>query len=620
MCGIAGYVGDQVPGKLEGMAERMVHRGPDDDGFFHDESERVHLCMRRLSIVDLALGKQPKFSADRKVAVVFNGEIYNYLELRAELLAKGYRLEAKTSDTEVIAHLYEEMGIDFVERLVGMFAIALFDAKKGELILVRDRLGKKPVFYRHDEGARRFEFASEFPVFALEPSRAHLDVDALAWYFSQKVTPSERSIDDRIEKLPPASYLRLRVATGELELRRYWQLPRAVAASEGECDDDARVEEASQRLESLLTESVQLRMRADVEVGAFLSGGIDSSLVVALASRLTDTPLRTFCLVYDQEINEKSSDRKYARLVSERYGTRHTEVTLTPELLMTELPSIVAHYGQPNSAVISNWFISRVMGRVVKVALSGDGADELFGSYFLHRVSAALDAFRRTRDASVLARLPEAEARFVLEAADEPFAKVVDRFGVFREEEIQRLLRPAGYRSGRLFELLAAREAELGASDPLARMLEFDCKNLLVDQILNYSDVLSMAHSLEVRTPFLDHRLVEWAFSIPSSFRIRAGETKHVLKRVARRYLPEDLVTRKKEGFVEPAVYWIAREMKEFTLSHLRGDGFNRLGLLDRAVVDELLERFYARGDFSDGKKVWNLLMYALWEKQYGGS
>src|SRR6266496_2083031 len=617
MCGIAGYVGDQVPGKLEAMAGRMVHRGPDDDGFFHDAGDRVHLCMRRLSIVDLALGKQPKFNADRTIAVVFNGEIYNYLELRAELIAKGYRLEAKTSDTEVIAHLYEEMGIRFVERLVGMFAIALHDARSGDLFLVRDRLGKKPLFYRRADGDRPFQFASEFPVFGLETSRAYVDVDALAWYLSQKATPSDRSIDERVAKLPPASYLRLKVATGEVEVRRYWQLPTAASGTKRD-DGETAVEDAARQLEALLTDAVRLRMRADVEVGAFLSGGVDSSLVVALASQLSSNPLRTYCLVYDQEINEKSSDRRYARLVSERYRTRHTEVTLTPELLMSELPRIVAHYGQPNSAVISNWFISRVMGKQVKVALSGDGADELFRSYFLHRVSAALDEFRRTRDESVLARLPEAEARFVREVADESFARIVDRFGVFREDEIARLLRPTSYRGGRLFEMLAAREADLTASDPLARMLEFDCRNLLVDQILNYSDVLSMAHSLEVRTPFLDHRLVQWAFSIPSSHRIRAGETKHVLKRMARRYLPEDLVTRRKEGFVEPAVYWIAREMKDFTLSHLRGAGFNRLGLLDVAPVSDLLDRFYASGDFSDGKKVWNLLMFALWETQHG--
>jgi asparagine synthase (glutamine-hydrolysing) len=617
MCGIAGYVGARVAGKLERMAQRMIHRGPDDEGFFHDAGDKVHLCMRRLSIIDLALGKQPKFNADRSVAVVFNGEIYNYLELRADLAAKGYHLEGQTSDTEVIAHLYDEMGIEFVDRLVGMFAIALYDGRSGQLFLIRDRLGKKPIFYRRGEGGTAFEFASEFPVFELTDRARHVDSDALSWYFSQKATPSDRSIDDRVQKVPPGSYLRLDVGTGRYEVDRYWRLPVGAPAAQDE--SDAGVETASRELETLLTESVRLRMRADVEVGAFLSGGLDSSLVVALASRLSDYPIRTYCLVYDQEINQKGSDRRYARLISERYGTRHTEVTLTPDLLMSELPRIVRHYGQPNSAVISNWFISRVMGKEVKVALSGDGADELFGSYFLHRVSAALDEFRRTRSDALLERLPEAEARFVREAAADPFARLVDRFGVFSEAEIARLLRPSAYRKGRLLELVAAREAELNSSDPLARMLEFDCNNLLVDQILNYSDTLSMAHSLEVRTPFLDHRLVEWAFSIPSSYRIRAGETKHVLKRMARRYLPADLVVRRKEGFVEPAVYWISREMKDFTLAHLRGARFNRLGLLETEEVRTLLDRFYGSGDFADGKKVWNLLIYALWEAQLDG-
>ena len=616
MCGIAGYLGARVPQKLERMAAKMVHRGPDDDGYFHDSTDRVHLCMRRLSIVDLALGKQPKFNADRSVAVVFNGEIYNYLELRAELIAKGYRLEAQTSDTEVIAHLYQELGIAFVERLIGMFAIALYDSRSEELLLIRDRLGKKPLFYRHDEGAGAFEFASEFPVFDLEDRRDHIDGDALAWYFSQKATPATRSIDQRVRKIPPGHTLRVGTRDGSLDLRRYWSIRAAPSSSS---DGGATgAEAASLELEGLLAGAVKLRMRADVEVGAFLSGGVDSSLVVALASQLTEKPLKTYCLVYGQEINEKSNDRRYARLISERFGTRHTEVTLSPDLLMEELPKIVAHYGQPNSAVISNWFISRVMGKELKVALSGDGADELFGSYFLHRVSAALAAFRAGDETAVL-RLPEAEARFVRSAAGDSFARMVDRFGVFTEEEISRLLSPSVYHPGRLLDLLATREAELASEDPLARMLEFDCRNLLVDQILNYSDVLSMAHSLEVRTPFLDHRLVEWAFSIPSTYRIRDGETKHVLKRVARRHLPAELVGRSKEGFVEPAVYWIGREMKEFAISYLQGASFNRLGLIETTFAREVVDRFYTHGTFGDGKKVWSLLMYAIWEKGYAG-
>ena len=612
MCGIAGYLGPKIDGKLEAMADQMAHRGPDDSGYFHDPSDRVHMCMRRLSIVDLALGKQPKFNADRSVAVVFNGEIYNYLELRAELVSKGYRLEANSSDTEVIAHLYQELGPTFVDRLIGMFAIAIHDARSGELLLIRDRLGKKPLLYRHDPETKQLDFASEFPVFSLQDRRAHLDEDSLAWYFSQKAVPVGSSIDQRVKGLSPGHLLRVEVASGEVDLRRYW----SISAKPGPDRGAAGVEATSSELEALLTNAVKLRMRADVEVGAFLSGGIDSSLVVALASRLSDKPLKTYCLVYDQEINEKSNDRKYARLVSERFRTRHTEVTLSPGLLMEELPKIVAHYGQPNSAVISNWFISRVMGKELKVALSGDGADELFGSYFLHRTSSALAAFR-AGDERAVDRLPDVEAAFVRAVAKDSFARIVDRFGVFTEEEIARLLAPSGYRSGRLFEMFAAREAQLGAQDPLARMLEFDCRNLLVDQILNYSDVLSMAHSLEVRTPFLDHRLVEWAFSIPSTYRIRDGETKHVLKQVARRHLPPELVSRKKEGFVEPAVYWLEDELKDFARSYLHSPDFNRLGLLDVSFAKDVIDRFYAGKRFADGKKVWSLLMFALWERSY---
>jgi asparagine synthase (glutamine-hydrolysing) len=570
--------------------------------------------MRRLSIVDLALGKQPKFNADGSVAVVFNGEIYNYLELRAELIARGYQLEAQTSDTEVIAHLYQEMGIAFIERLVGMFAIALYDSRSMELFLIRDRLGKKPIFYLHNGDGGRFEFASEFPVFDLEDPREHVDGDSLAWYFSQKAMPATSSIDVRVRKVPPGEILRLSCATGALDLHRYWSIPAARSA--GSDGGAVGAEAASLHLEELLADAVKLRMRADVEVGAFLSGGVDSSLVVALASQLTSKPLKTYCLVYDQEINEKSNDRKFARRVADRFGTRHTEVTLTPDLLMEELPKIVGHYGQPNSAVVSNWFISRVMGKELKVALSGDGADELFGSYFLHRVSAALAALRKG-DEEAVRRLPEGEAKFVRAAVSDPFPLIVDRFGVFTEDEISRLLSPSAYRHGRLFEILAARETELGSEEPLARMLEFDCRNLLVDQILNYSDVLSMAHSLEVRTPFLDHRLVEWAFSIPPTYRIRDGETKHVLKRVARRHLPLELVGRRKEGFVEPAVYWIAREMRDFTLSYLEATSFNCLGLIDATLVHEIVERFYRNETFSDGKKIWSLLMYAIWERAY---
>lgn len=591
------------------MTRAMSHRGPDGEGFLH--ADGVHLGMRRLSIVDLATGQQPKLSPDGQVAVVFNGEIYNHVELRRDLEARGHRFASEASDTEVIVYLYEEHGLAGIDHIIGMFAIALYDGRLGQLYLIRDRLGKKPIYYRHDPASGHLEFASEFNVLSLEARADHVDHASLAWYFSQKAMPSDRTIDDRIRKVPAGSLLRCVPADGTCEIVRYYPGPAS-------CGSPARVtdeQEASDRIEALLTDSVRLRMRADVEVGAFLSGGVDSSLIVALASKLTDRPLKTYSLVYEQEINEKGRDRDFARLVSERFGTSHREVMLTPDLLMAELPAIVAQYGQPNSAVMANWFISREMGRELKVALSGDGADELFGSYFLHRTASALDAYRRTRTVDVLSALPEAEAAFVRDAAEESFARVVDRFGVFSDAELSELLSPEHYLPGGVLQMIAVREQGLTCRDALNRMLEFDCQNLLCDQILNYADMLSMAHSLEVRTPFLDHRLVEYAFTLDPALKIRHGVTKYILKNVATRYLPEALVTRRKEGFVEPAVYWIADEMKAFSLSHLEAAGFNRLGLLNAAYVRKVVDRFYRDREFHIAKKVWSLVMYAIWER-----
>jgi asparagine synthase (glutamine-hydrolysing) len=372
-------------------------------------------------------------------------------------------------------------------------------------------------------------------------------------------------------------------------------------------------EDAARELEALLIDSIRLRMRADVEVGSYLSGGVDSSLCVALASRFTPRPLKTYCLVYDEEIANKSSDRRFARLISERYGTNHHEVLLTPELLAEDLPHIVAHYGQPNSAGIAPWFVSRAMKKDIKVALSGDGADELFGSYFLHRVAGALSELERDR--SALDHVAPAEAKFVRENRDAPYARLVERFGVFRDDELRSLLRPDVYRAGAVLDRLTALEADLSSKDPLDRALEFDCRNFLCEQVLNYSDVLAMAFSIEARTPYLDHRIVDFAFSLPASMKIRRGETKWLLKRVASRHLPEELVYRPKEGFIEPAVYWLSRELRDLWRDRILGASFNRLGLLQPDYARAIAAQFDESGDFFLGKKVWSLLVYTLWEE-----
>jgi asparagine synthase (glutamine-hydrolysing) len=611
MCGIAGYCGPVVPGKLEAMVASMVHRGPDGQGIYDDG--RFHLGMRRLSIVDLTTGDQPKKSADGKVVVLFNGEIYNHVELRFELERLGASFESTSSDTEVIVQGWLQWGLGMLDRFVGMFAIVLVDHRTGELFLFRDRLGKKPIYYHRSEDTGAFTYASELrtilPWLGGAPPADHLDDASLAWYFSQKTTPGDRSADDRVRKLPAGHYLRLG-PDDSVELKAWWSIAAGrvagvAAKTESEIVDD---------VERILDDAVRLRMRADVEVGAFLSGGIDSSLCVALASRYTDKPLKTYCLVYEEEINNKSADRKWAAVVAERFRTRHREILLTPAILEDALPRIVRHYAQPNSAVLSNWFISREMGKELKVALSGDGADELFGSYFLHRVAGALSAIQRG-EAAPLGGAQEAERRFVDAHRGEPHAVLADSFAVFPARELTKLAPKLKTSS---LAMLERREAMLATSDPLDRALEFDCRNLLVDQILNYSDVLSMAHSLEVRTPFLDHRLVDYVFSVPPKLKMGGGETKRLLKLVARRHLPEELIVRPKEGFVEPAVYWIADSLADFTKSYLLGATFNKLGLLDGAYVRALVERFYRDRDFQTGKQVWNLLVFAIWESQLG--
>ena len=607
MCGIAGSTGPALDGRLERMTEALRHRGPDARGFF--DSDRVRLGIRRLAIVDLVTGDQPKVSRDGRVTVVFNGEVYNAPELRRELEVAGHELVSDHAEAETIAELHAAHGIAFVERLVGMFAIALVDREEDALYLVRDRLGKKPLYYRYDADAGTLEFASEFNALAPEGRAAHLDRASLGWYFSQKAMPSDASIDVRVRQVPPGSHVCVPLDGGAPATTRYWSFPAPARPPDG-----VREEELVEEVDALVRESVALRMRADVEVGAYLSGGVDSSLIVALASERTATPLRTYCLVYDEDIYEKSADRRFAALIAERHGTRHREVTLRPEDLAAELPVIAAHFGQPNSAVVSNWFISRVMGRDLKVALSGDGADELFGSYFLHRASALLEQLE-ARGETVPAGAPEAEAAFAAAARDQPLAALVDRFAVFPDAELARLLRPDVYAAASVTPRLRSAEAELRATTPLNRILEFDCRHLLCEQVLNYADVLSMAHSLEVRTPFLDHRLVERVMSLPAGVKIRGGRTKHLLKEVARRHLPGELVDRQKEGFVEPGVLWLGRELRDFCLEHLRGPGFNRLGLLEDRYVERLVGDFYRDGDFFLGKRVWSLLMFALWEQ-----
>lgn len=600
MCGIAGIRGTHSSITLDQLISRMSHRGPDGVGTLHEGA--FSLGMVRLAIVDLAGGDQPKTSDDKSVIVFFNGEIYNYRELQILLQEKGVRLDSD-SDTEVILRLYEQEGLSCLERFRGMFAICIWDKRIDRLFLIRDRFGKKNIYYDFDPKTNAFSFASECTTLRPQIAKEDIDPIALEWFLSQRTVPGSRSVDRTISSLPPGCVLTLALE-GAPDIKPYYHLPTF-----GSCPVEEREEERLlDELDELLNDSVRLRMRADVEVGSFLSGGLDSSLVVALASKTQGAAIKTYCLTYENEVNHKQSDREFSKEVAKRFGSDHHEVLLSPGYFWEELPKIVRRYGQPNSAVMANWFISQKMGRELKVALSGDGADELFGSYRFHRLASKLDKTSKNAER-------DADDEFLEKYQLKSVPQLFEHLSVFSDAELQRLLHPARFPVGGFARLRAERFSQLRSMDNLSQALEFDFSNLLVDQILNYADVLGMAHGLEIRAPYLDHLFAEKVMQLPSSWKIRNGETKYLLKRLALRYLPSELVFRPKEGFVEPIVYWIGNELREECRSVFEDESFNRLGFFQRTEVLDLVSSFQKEFSFSGAKKVWTLMCFALWEK-----
>lgn len=607
MCGIAGYTGNTIPGLLEKMNNSMIHRGPDDEGYY--SADDFHMSMRRLSIIDLKHGKQPMIHEN--IVVVFNGEIYNYLELRKELISKNHKLKTK-SDTEVIAFLFKEHGINFIDKLNGMFAICILDKDSKDLYLIRDKIGEKPLYYQYDDQSKIFRFASEFNTLKNELDEQTINSNSLVWYFSQKTTPVESTILNEIKVLEPGTYLHYNKYK-TIDLVKYYSVAKKITKTE------KKSTEVQEELKDLLLNSVKIRMRSDVPIGTFLSGGIDSSLITVIASKESNKPLKTFSLVYDEEINLKSADKKYSRLISSQLKTNHTEVLLKPEMIIDELPNITKQFGQPNSAVISNWFISKEMSKTIKVALSGDGADELFGSYFLHRFFGAIAAYKETGKYDQSVTESDYEKKFFLENLDLPFEQIIDNFSIFSNKELKKLLNSEYFPDIDILSVFKKKKENLFSKDNLNQMLEFDSNNLLVSQILNYTDMLGMAHSLEIRVPFLDYRIIDYAFSLDYKFKILNGETKNILKKIAEEYLPKEIIDRKKEGFTEPNIYWLKDKLKDFCLSNLKSRTFNSLNFVNKDYVMKIIEDFYSTNDFFTGKKVWNLLMYSLWEKNYVG-
>jgi len=602
------------------MTAAIFHRGPDEDGYYLDG--RVNLGMRRLSIIDLQTGRQPIHNEDRTIWLVFNGEIYNYIELREELERKGHRFYTSHSDSEVIVHLYEEYGDDFVHKLNGMFAIAIWDRAKEDLILVRDRMGVKPLFYALVKG--RLIFGSEIKTILLHPAYEKTpNFEAIYHYFSLKNIPSPLTAFQDIHSMRPAEIIHFK--NGRFDQKVYWRMPFAER-------DEYTENLVSREILAILEDAVRIRMRSDVPFGAYLSGGVDSSTIVALMTRFSSRPVKTFTLGYEDELQNKEADLYWARKVSQMFGTEHYEYIMSARELIEDIDRIIRSFDQPFSGTISTFFLTKLISRHVKVAISGDAADELFGSYLSHRTAAPIHHFDRLygkfkaggltpEELALLAPCDPAflEDLYLKSQGDE--ARWRYQLYVFLDEEKDSLLTDrfkSRLNGASSFNLLKENFKDLKARDPLNRILEMEWTTQFVDQVLAFMDFLSMAHAVEIRSPFLDYRLVEFVAAIPGRMKIRNGNVKDILKRTVADLIPRPITQRPKEGFVLPIFDWMVAGLTGYCDDVLSQARLKKHGLLNPDRVGALIKAYQA-GDRRLAAKIWNLMMFQVWWENYFG-
>jgi asparagine synthase (glutamine-hydrolysing) len=620
VCGIAGIV-DGTGGLVDGasvhrMCQTIVHRGPDDEGIYAQGA--VGLGMRRLSIIDLSGGRQPIHNEDETIWVVFNGEIYNFPELRSELEGRGHQFYTH-SDTEVIVHLYEEMGAECVRKLRGMFAIALYDKRRNSLLLARDRLGKKPLHYALDRG--RLLFGSEIKtILAVAPELAEISDEGLLQYMYFGYINDPLTAFRAIHKLPPG-YL-LEYAGGKIAVRQYWDLPGF--GSHAAATEDEFLHE----LETRLAEAVRIRLISDVPLGAMLSGGVDSSLVVALMARASSAPVKTFSIGFR---NQRFDETAYARKVAEKFGTDHHEMIVDPDIEET-LAFLSGTLEEPfgDSSMLPTYQVCRMARKYVTVALSGDGGDELFAGYDryalamkrreLNWVPQGVGNFYRRH---IHPRVPSGMYgrnrawNVLLSTRDRYLDDVSDLPALHREQSIfsEDFLATAA----RLPDPLGAFQNfydNAPASDTLSRLMYLDVKTYLAGDILTKVDRMSMATSLEVRVPLLDHVFVEWAAAMPVEWKFRNGNKKYVLKKLAERLgIPGEVLHRPKRGFQLPLVDWMRNELKE-TLGILLEPRTEQRGYFSKQAVRTLLNE-HMRGRRDRSGTLWRMLVLELWHRNF---
>src|ERR687893_1976914 len=623
MCGIAGKAGSgPVSGpQILRVGDAIAHRGPDDWGTFVEDG--VGLGMRRLSIVDLAGGHQPMTNEDGSVVVVFNGELYNFPSLHDEVVAKGHRFKTR-GDTEALVHLYEEYGEGMVSRLRGMFGLAIWDRKRRRLLLARDHFGQKPLFYT--ESAGRLTFASEIKaLLADDPSLAELSPRALDQYLTMRFVQPPETFFSRVRALPPAHYLVWE--NGSARIERYWDLTYGPKWTYSE-------QETLERIDDLLAETVKLHLLSDVPVGAFLSGGLDSTLIASYAARTLGPELRTFSMgIPFGDLNELPA----AAAVAAKYGTRHFAEEVTPSVV-DDLPRLVSALDEPADPLsICLLHLAKMTARHVKVVLGGDGGDELFGGYDRYAADRWLDGYRAVPEAirnvvasQVLRRLPDQftfksfthKLRWVdlmaRKTGGERYSESLQFFW-FNEAHRSELYAP-GFRD----QLLGTRPdaclldlyAAPNADEPMDRMMYVDAASRLPGQSLTILDRATMAYSLESRSPFLDPRFAEFMARVPTGMKIRGRRLRYMERKLGERYLPPEVLSRRKQGFASPLMYILENEVRALAPRLLLDSELVKAGYLRGERMQQLVQEHLSRR-YDHGNRIWLLLSAEVWYRRY---
>ncbi len=622
MCGICGKLNfnkDKVveKGLIKGMCDTLIHRGPDDEGYYINKN--IGLGMRRLSIIDINTGHQPISNENEKIWIVFNGEIYNYRLLREDLEKRGHRFKTN-SDTEAILHLYEDNGADCLKYLRGMFAFAIWDTEKERLFLARDRVGKKPLVYAIINNS--VIFASELKAIIQDDAvNKELDLDALDQYLSFQFVPAPYTIFKGVKKLPPASYLICE--KGNISIKRYWELDfnNKIIVSE---------DEYAERILKELEEAVKLRMTSDVPIGALLSGGVDSSAVVGMMARLSGRPIKTFSIGFEEE---EYSELKYASIVAKQFKTEHHEFIVKPDI-MEILPELAWYYDEPfaDKSAVPSYYIAKEAGKHVKVVLIGDGGDEAFAGYERYNqgnnaasllpssirgqlIRQAINNYFKIADSSkVVSKMMKKIALNLFTVSRSiifpEFFSGRDKYNLYNHNTREALNNSI---SNKIDELL---EGAADIKEPIDAMVNIDFKHYLSDDLLVKMDIASMANSIEARSPFLDHKLLEFSMNIPCSFKIKNGVRKYILKRALSDILPDEILNRNKMGFSIPLIYWFRNELKGFAYQTILDNSEGIKQFFNLNYVKQLLDE-HVSGRKNHAQRIWALIVFEMWYRRF---